>query len=135
MVTHRTANFIMLISNLPSVRSSRFKPNVGSRVIRLSLSFPFSFFFHSIVTPCPSFVKYDRRRLLRTYVQPPRRRRRRRLQSSPSYFFFVSTHRHTYSIHSFTLRWKKKRVVPLPLRQLNSCIFFFSLSLLYSSLQ
>jgi hypothetical protein len=45
MVTHRTANFIMLISNLPSVRSSRFKPNVGSRVIRLSLSLPFSLSF------------------------------------------------------------------------------------------
>jgi hypothetical protein len=55
MVTHRTANFIMLISNLPSVRSSRFKPNVGSRVIRLSLSFPFSLFFFSFYSHTMSF--------------------------------------------------------------------------------
>jgi hypothetical protein len=45
MVTHRIANFIMLIYNLPSVRSSRFKPNVGNRMIRLSLSLSLSLSF------------------------------------------------------------------------------------------
>jgi hypothetical protein len=45
MVTHYRVNFIMLISNLSSVRSSRYKPNVGSRVIRrLSPSSPSSLF-------------------------------------------------------------------------------------------
>ena len=47
MVTHCRSNFIMLISNLPSVRSSRYKPNVGNRVIRVSLSLLYFFVLQS----------------------------------------------------------------------------------------
>lgn len=138
MVTHRIANFIMLISNLPSVRSSRFKPNVGSRVIRLSLSFSlslslshFSFFIlqshHVLLLSNKSVVACfthmyshqdddddeDYNLLLRI-------------------FFFVSTHLDTYirCIRSPSGE-TKKRVAPLPLRQLNSCIFFPSFSFLF----
>lgn len=89
MVTHCRSNFILLISNLPSVRSSRYKANVGNRVIRflfslspsLSLSFPafVSAFFRSSVTLCSSFfVKHEH----------CRRRRRRRFRWGFSHLLY-----------------------------------------------
>ena len=150
MVTHRrTKYFIMLISNLPSVRSlvrsSRDKPNVGNGVIRCRLSPSFSFSLHSPVTPCPSFVKRDRRRRrrrccwLRPYVQPPRRRRRRRRRRRSFLFSlsFLYLEMYIRFIRS-PLRWRgererEKRVAPLPIRQFNSCAhtFFLRVSRLF----
>lgn len=102
--------------------------------------FFFSSLFHSSVTPCPSFVKYERRRSFRIlYVQPPRRRRRRRwrLQSSLSYFFsfsFVSPYRHVHSMQSFTLRWREKEKNE-GRTFATTAIKFMPISLRYSSLQ
>ena len=134
MVTHRIPNFIMLISNLPSVRSSRYKPNVGNRVIRLSLSFflflPL-FFFHSTVTPCPSFCQIRSLSLaLHICTATKTTTMKKDYNLLLHIFFFVSAHRNIY-IHirfsrspSGERKKGQKRVAPLPLRQLNSCIFF-----------
>jgi hypothetical protein len=139
MVTHRTANFIMLISNLPSVRSSRFKPNVGNRVIRLSLSFPFCLFF-SFYSHTMSFFCQIRSSTLVSRICTATKTTTTTMTIEDYklllriFFSFLHIDTYIHSIYSFTLRWKKKkRVAPLPLRQLNSCIFFPSL--FYSSLQ
>lgn len=156
MVTHCRSNFIMLISNLPSVRSSRYKPNVGNRVIRFSFS---PLLFRSSVTLCPSFVKYEhfhrRRRRLRC------RRRPRRLfcwgfsnmyshqddgddgesyhRSFPFLFLFVSVRRRFDSVYSFTWGWKtneKKKGRTFSIKAMPLFCFYSLLSLsLPSSLQ
>jgi len=99
-------------------------------------------FFHSTVTLCPSLSNTIVVACFAHMYSHQDDDDDKRLQSSPSYSFFfrffTKTHTYIYSIHSFTLRWKKeerKRVAPLPLRQLNSCIFFSSPSFSYSSLQ
>ena len=59
---------------LPFVRRDTNQTWAVEWFVFLFLLFLLLFFFHSSVTLCPSFVKYERRRLFRTYVQPPRRR-------------------------------------------------------------
>lgn len=111
MVTHRRANLIMLISNLPSVRSSRFKPNVGSRMIlRLSLSFERIFLLRSSVTLCPSpFCQIrDRRPCVCVCMYSHQDDDDGDEHLFLHIFFFFSFLHIDIRFTSFTLRWKKK---------------------------
>jgi len=122
------------------ISSFRLKANVGNRVIRLSLFFLSKIFFfslfHSSVTPCPSFVKYERRRVYSCYVQPPRRRRRRWRPSQSVqirvfflFRFYIPSRIYTFDsfVHPQVKRKGKKKGRNgshlLPPRQLNSYIF------------
>lgn len=141
MVTHRRANLIMLISNLPSVRSSRFKPNVGSRMIlRLSLSFERIFLFRSSVTLCPSpFCQIRDRRpcvcvCVCMYSHQDDDDGDEHLFLHIFFFRFCISTFDSLRSPSGERRRRIKfiRVAPLPYWQLNSCIHILSL---HSSLQ
>jgi hypothetical protein len=114
MVTHRTANFIMLISNLPSVRSSRYKPNVGNRVIRLSLSFflfpsLFSFILqsHYVLLLSNSIVVACFTHMYSHQDDDDDDEKDYNLLLRP--FFFVSAHRHIYIFDSVAHPQVKER--------------------------
>lgn len=99
-------NFIMLISNLPSVRSSRYKPNVGSRVIRLSLSSFSSPLFLSFFSHTMSFFCQIRTSSLVSYICTATKTTTLKTTIFSFVFFFSFLHKgiHTYT-HTHVYRF------------------------------
>jgi hypothetical protein len=140
MVTHRTANFIMLISNLPSVRRDSNQTWAVEWFVFLFF-FLSHFFFHSTVTPCPSFVKYDRRRSFASHICTATKTTKATTTMKntifSSIFFFSFLHIDIYKfifdsfVHPQVKEKEKKRVAPLPQRQLNTCLSLFFASVIF----